>query len=450
MASAAHRYILLQEIRMNKYFVGIIIFIAIAVSVSIVANAANPYTTAESAVVIDADTGQVLYGKNMHLRLYPASITKIMTALLALENGSMSDNIVMSHDAVFSVGRYTSHIALDVEEVLSLEQALYAIAIVSANDASNGIAELIGGSMKNFALMMSERAVSAGALNTNFTNAHGLPDENHYTTAYDMALIMLEAIKTPEFNRIFSTVYYEMPPTNINSESRHFWRTGSLITDTFRYEGVISEKSGWTSAAGSTFAVAAQRDGRTLIAVVMNSENVITRRHDIVALFDYGFNEFKPIRIRASEISKDDYIIDGVNVSLQAVDDFYALIDNSLSENDIEIRYVHYHDENNRLRVIAEFWLKPQVYSTMYRMLGSMELLPDKEDVLTETVEAVADTDSYETSEDELSGESGSSAIITILGVSGILFTSFSILYTRKILIVRRRRKRRRMMRRYR
>ena len=383
----------------------------------------------------------------MHRRLYPASITKIMTALLALENGRMSDNIVMSYDAVFSVGRLTSHIALDVEEVLSLEQALYAIAIVSANDASNGIAELIGGSMENFALMMSERAARAGAFNTNFTNAHGLPDENHYTTAYDMALIMRDAIRTPGFNRIFSTVYYEMPATNMNSETRHFWRTGSLITDTVRYEGVISEKSGWTTDAGSTFAVAAERYGRTLIAVVMNSENVVTRRHDIIALFDYGFYEFMPILIGASEISKADYVIDGVNVSLQAVDNFYGLIDNSLSVNDIEVRYVHHYDANNQLRVTAEFWLRPQVYSTMYRMLGTMELLVDIKDISAEALASAA-ADSYETPSDEMDSGSGSSVIVTALVVSIVCLTAFLILYMGKILINRRSRRRRRMMRR--
>ena len=437
-----------RKVKLNKYFTGLMVFIIIAANISAAANAAAPFTTAETAVVIDADTGQVLYGKNMHRRMYPASITKIMTALLALETGSMSDNVVMSHDAVFSVGRHTSHIALDVDEVLSLEEALYAIAIVSANDASNGIAELIGGSMENFASMMSERAVRAGALNTNFTNAHGLPDENHYTTAYDMALIMKEAIKIPEFNRIFSTEYYEMPPTNLSGETRHFWRTGSLITDTFRYEGVISEKSGWTTAAGSTFAVAAQRDGRTLIAVVMNSENVITRRHDIVALFEYGFNEFKPIRIRASEISKADYVVDGVNVSLLAVDDFHGLIDNSLSVNDIEIRYVHYHDANNQLRVSAEFWLNPQVYSTMYRMLGIMELYATVAQV--EAPFEAMDANSYEAPADETNNERNSSVIIAALVALSILVAVFLILYMGKILLIRRRRRRWRRMRRYR
>ncbi|MCL2158156.1 MAG: serine hydrolase, partial [Oscillospiraceae bacterium] len=181
-----------------------------------------PQIKSEVAVLIDADTGQVLYGKNQNARIYPASTTKIMTALLALERGNLSDIITMSYDAVWSIGRDTSHVALDENEQLNLEQALYALAIESANDAANGIAELIGGSMENFSGMMTKRAKELGANNTNFTNAHGLQDSNHYTSAYDLAIIMAEAVKIPEFTRMFTTVTYSMPPTNRQPETRTF------------------------------------------------------------------------------------------------------------------------------------------------------------------------------------------------------------------------------------
>lgn len=146
-----------------------------------------PQLQSETAVLMDAETGQILYQKEMNKKMYPASITKIVTGMLALKNAQLTETITMSYDAVFSIDRDSSHIALDVNEQITLEQALYALTIESANDAANGIAELVGGSMEEFVDMMNQTAKDAGAINTNFSNAHGLFDENHYTTSYDMA-----------------------------------------------------------------------------------------------------------------------------------------------------------------------------------------------------------------------------------------------------------------------
>lgn len=159
----------------------------------------EPNVSSEAAVLMDAGTGQILYQKNMDQKEYPASTTKIMTVLLALENGEFDDVLTMSHDAVFSILRGSSHIALTTDEQITLEQAVYAALLASANDAANGIAEYVSGSMEAFAEKMTERAHELGAINTHFVNAHGLDDENHYTTAHDLALIMQEAIKHEEF-----------------------------------------------------------------------------------------------------------------------------------------------------------------------------------------------------------------------------------------------------------
>jgi len=173
-----------------------------------------------SACLMDAQSGQILYGKDMDRVMYPASITKIMTALLALEKGNLSDMITMSHEAVFSIERGSSHIALDVGEMISLNDALYGLAISSANDAANGIAEYIGGSIENFATLMTDRAAEAGALNTHFSNANGLPDPAHVTTARDMALITRAAWQTPGWSTYFSTEHYVIPPTNLQPKER--------------------------------------------------------------------------------------------------------------------------------------------------------------------------------------------------------------------------------------
>ena len=146
-----------------------------------------PQLQSETAVLMDAEIGQILYQKEMNKKMYPASITKIVTGMLALKNAQLTETITMSYDAVFSIDRDSSHIALDVNEQITLEQALYALTIESANDAANGIAELVGGSVEEFVDMMNQTAKDAGAINTNFSNAHGLFDENHYTTSYDMA-----------------------------------------------------------------------------------------------------------------------------------------------------------------------------------------------------------------------------------------------------------------------
>jgi D-alanyl-D-alanine carboxypeptidase (penicillin-binding protein 5/6) len=215
-----------------------VIFTAVILAINI--SAAPPDIISEAVILMDADSGQVLFEKNMRAKMYPASMTKVMTALLALEKGNLRDIIEMSHEAVESVGRDTSHIALAEGERLTLEQALYAAAIESGNDASNGIAELIGGSMQAFAAQMTARARELGALNTNFTNAHGLPDAAHYTTAYDMALIMSAAIKIREFNNMFSAVLFQMPPTNMQPDARVFNRVNSLIEG----PNIIAEKIG--------------------------------------------------------------------------------------------------------------------------------------------------------------------------------------------------------------
>ncbi|MCL2096598.1 MAG: D-alanyl-D-alanine carboxypeptidase [Oscillospiraceae bacterium] len=329
-------------------------------------------------VLMDGVTGQVLFEKNMNAKMYPASITKIMTALIALEsveNGvnGLNDTVTMSYDAVWTVGRDTSHIALDVDERLALEDALYALSIESANDASNGIAELIGGGMENFAVKMTERARELGAFNTNFANAHGLPDVNHYTTAYDMALIMSQAVKTPEFSKIFSSVSYYMPPTNIRPEEpRYFNRRNSLIEGPHAYDGIIAEKTGWTGDAGLTYAAAAKRGDRTLVAVVMKSPDANARWRDTALLLNYGFDEFINISYTREEIAEENRAVEfsdgaSIRVNFETQNNFNRLILKSLGKKDIDISY-----DFNRKK--AAFLLNPGYANLMYENLGEVDI----------------------------------------------------------------------------
>jgi D-alanyl-D-alanine carboxypeptidase (penicillin-binding protein 5/6) len=167
----------------------------------------SPSIMGESGIVMEISTGSILYEKNMHDIHYPASITKIMTALLAIENCEMDEIVTVPPEAVYMEDKGT-HIALDAGEQLTVEQCLYAIMLASANDAAYALAEHVGGTYENFIRMMNEKAKELGCQNTNFTNPHGLPDENHVTSAYDMALITKAALQWDMFQTVSGASYY--------------------------------------------------------------------------------------------------------------------------------------------------------------------------------------------------------------------------------------------------
>ena len=302
-----------------------------------------PNLISEAAVLMDAQTGQVLFEKNMELKEYPASITKIMTAMLALEKGNLNDVLTMSSEAVFSVERDSSHIALDVGEQLSLEQALYAISIDSANDAANGVAEYVSGDLDSFATLMTKRAIELGAVNTNFANSNGLSNPDHYTTAYDMALIMRQAIKTPNFRKIFSEVRYEMPPTNIQEETRYFNSRNPLINGEYQYEGIMASKTGWTPDSNHTLVTAAKRGNRELIVVILNSQGSETKYIDTMTLLDYGFNNFNEVVFDEATLMKALPGISENGVARQIVSRsspiLKRLIYKDLSKEDVSLNY---------------------------------------------------------------------------------------------------------------
>ena len=392
----------------------------------------------ETAVLIDGETGQVLLDKNMNQRMSPASITKIMTALLALENGRPDDIITMSHDAVFSIGRGTSHIALDTNETLSLDQALYALAIASANDAANGIAELIGGSMENFALMMTERAREAGAFDTNFANAHGLTDSSHYTTAYDMAMITREAIKNPRFNEIFSSAYYEIPPTNKQPKTRFLRSTNALLSGKYKYGGIIATKTGWTTDSQSTLVAAAERNGRKLIAVALKSVNPDDKWEDITLLFDYGFDEFIKLEFTSDEILDGYYHTAGtkennLNISSPFNERFSCLVYKGLTKDDINIEYFPGRERSeNEPALKVSFSLGEEYSDFMFTSLGGIELKIN------------SGTNNIVTEISESSQEHGNKALYTALSILGAVALIFILSAYRSYKIKQYRRYRRR------
>ena len=187
-----------------------LIFCAIGLLLGSVTSEAKkkPSVTAESAIVMDVQSGAILYEKNIDKREYPASITKVMTALVAIENSSLSETVTYSRNAVTNLESGASNIEIQPGEKLSMEDSLYAILLMSANEACNGVAEHVAGSIDNFVAMMNQKAKELGCTGTNFANANGLWMSNHYTTAHDMALISQEAYKNPTFAKITGTKRY--------------------------------------------------------------------------------------------------------------------------------------------------------------------------------------------------------------------------------------------------
>ena len=261
----------------------------------------GPVLGAESAILMDFNTGSILYSKNIHEELYPASTTKMMTALLTIENTSMDEVVTFSHDAIFNVDSDSSRIGIDVGEQLTVEQCLYGLMLGSANEVAYALAEHVAGSLDAFVDMMNERALALGCNNTHFINANGLPNEDHYTSAYDLALIARECYKNEAFANISGTRTYTIPATNIQSEER-IMDNHHLMVRGFRYQydGFIGGKTGYTRDARQTLVSCAERNGVRLICVIMKEESP-DQFLDTQKLFDYGFDGFKIVNIKDNE-----------------------------------------------------------------------------------------------------------------------------------------------------
>ncbi len=263
------------------------------------ANTSDPMgLQAEAAILIDADTGIILYDKNPHEKLYPASITKILTSLLVIEyceeNPERYNEIIThSHNAVYGIGYGSSHIGMREGEQITIDQALHGVLLRSANEVCMALAEHIDTTVDAFVEKMNNKAKKLGALDSHFANPHGFHDENHYTSAYDMSLIMKEAIKHEKFVELISTKEYRIPPTNIVDEQRYLDNTNKLIWpwSQYYYKYCVGSKTGFTDEAGNTLVTYAQKDGISLISVVMKDQGT-TVYTDTIKLLDSGFEMY--------------------------------------------------------------------------------------------------------------------------------------------------------------
>ncbi|MTI70223.1 MAG: D-alanyl-D-alanine carboxypeptidase [Firmicutes bacterium] len=239
----------------------------------------TPSINGQSGVLMERDSGRILYSHNINKKLPMASTTKIMTALLALEKGNLADEVKISSK---SVGIEGSSIYLYNGEIIKLEDLIYGLMLRSGNDAAVAIANHISGSVEEFANLMNKRAKEIGAINTNFTNPHGLHNSNHYTTAYDLALITRVALKNRKFREIVSENLW----VSKRNQNQYFFNKNKTISQYKYGDGV---KIGYTTKAGRCLVASATKDKMQLIAVVLNDYSWF---NDCYRLFDYGFNNY--------------------------------------------------------------------------------------------------------------------------------------------------------------
>ena len=295
----------------KSFFSNLIVCLLLLLSLNIVFSSfvnadeeSLPDISSPSALLMDYSSGKILYEKNINEKRYPASLTKIMTAIIVLENCELSDTATVSYDAVMSLSSGYVTANLQVGEELTVEQLLYVLMVGSSNDAAIVLAEHVSGSVENFATLMNEKAKELGCRSTNFVNPNGAHDENHYSTAYDLALIAKYAMQNDTFRTLVSTTFYTLPTTNkYDREDRIFRTTNSLLhldtsdrADNYYYQYATGIKTGFTTPAGNCLIASANKNNLELITVVLGASQTkdgLSQRYlDTLSLFDYGYNTY--------------------------------------------------------------------------------------------------------------------------------------------------------------
>ena len=345
----------------------------------------GPVVGAESAILMEVETGAILYEKNIHMREYPASTTKLLTTVIATEQCSMDEIVTFSHDAVFDTPRDSSHIAMDVGQELTMEQCLNAILIRSANEVSFAVAEHISGTTdwSVFAEMMNERAAELGCLNSHFVNPNGLPDEDHYTTAYDLAMIGRAFFSNEMLCKITLTRRMEFPVTDKLPKGKLELNLMKLIPGgEYAYEYLVGCKTGYTNDARSCLVSCAEKDGMKLICVVMKDESPY-QYEDTIALFNYGFNNFDKVNVAQTETK---YNIDNTGLFYSGNDIFgssqpilslnkndYVILPKTAGFQDLDSVISYDTDNENQAAVITYTYHDVYIGSVSLNFVGNQE-----------------------------------------------------------------------------
>lgn len=300
--------------------------------------------SAEGAVLIDSKTGKILYGKNENQKLYPASTTKIITAIIAIENCKPTDKITASYDAVMSLPSGYANAAIQPGETLTFQELLDMFLIHSANEIGTIFAEHIAGSVENFAILMNKKATEIGCKNTHFTNPSGIHDEQHYSTAYDMALIAKYCMKNTTFRNTVAKTSCTIEATE-KYEKRYFKNTNDLINPSsdYYYEYAIGTKTGYTSQAKRCLIATSLKDNLELITVILGSQSSKpdTRYLDTINLFKYGFSNYTTKQIATKNTIVEKITIENAtketqDLSLLIKDNLISLTPSNLKLTDLD------------------------------------------------------------------------------------------------------------------
>lgn len=317
---------------MKEKSIKIIVFsliLSLFFNLSVFANEDKLNLTGEGALVVDEQFDAILYGKNIHEKLFPASTTKIMTAILILENCNLDDVVTIDEEVIANTKG--SHIALDYDEQMTVKDLLYGLLIASANDSAVALAKHQAGSIDKFVEAMNAKAKELGAVNTNFVNPHGLHDENHYTTPYDLFLIAKYAMQNEQFKEIVSMPRYIIPATN-KKEERYILNTNKFLLKTGKmnvngelipisYEGISGVKTGFTDDAGNCLVSYANRNGKGMYTVVLKSNNSEVYS-DTYKLMNYGFNNFT-----VKNIASKNEFIENIKIDKSTIPFLPAVLD---------------------------------------------------------------------------------------------------------------------------
>lgn len=292
-------------------------------NIKVYASSAAPQVSADGAVLMDATTGQILYSKNMDAAYPPASTTKVMTALLTLENCKLDQVVTVGKNPPYVIGN-SSRIGLVPDEKVTVKDLLYGLILQSGNDCAETLAETMGGTSAKFAEMMNIRAKELGCTDTNFVNPSGLYDKNHKTSARDLALITQALMKHPEFSQVSTTSQYNMPATN-KKPARVIWNENKMIQkySVHYYKGIEGSKTGYTTESLYSFMATASRNGQRLIVTLIHSKQS-TFYEDATALLDYGFNNYELVKMFDKGGKVQDYTISSnQKIPLLASEDYY-------------------------------------------------------------------------------------------------------------------------------
>ena len=401
----------------------------------------GPGTYGEAAIVMEARTGAILYAKNIDDKHFPASITKVLTALVAMENGKFDDPVKMSHDSVAFLQPGDSSIALKEGDEINLEQALYATLLASANEAAYTVAENVGLNVGHdyewFIEQMNVRCKELGGQNSNFVNANGLHDENHYTTARDMALIGCEIFEHPEVFDIMQTTQYVIEESD-TVEEHVFQQKHKMLLPGYQayYEDAIGGKTGYTSDALSTLITMADNGEMELVCVVLRTygRNIYP---DTTALFEYGFENFKKVSVEGLEKSED------VGEILTDQDGGYVVLPKGVEFTDLEMEFIP--DDANNGQATLRYTYKDMPVGSARAMMSKSYI---KENSITIEIEDAKDDKSEDKSDAKKTGLSQATKIIVgalsvVLLILVGLFIRASVIRSRK-----RRRHRQRMQQR--